>query len=83
MYPIPPVLVILTSFYIIANSIEEDPLFCTLALCFVSLSVPVWWLVSSYGHLLKPKSQLVNSAMPYIQYSVIHVQLDFAVENET
>lgn len=47
-YPLPPILLVLISFYLVVNSIYQSPLFCSIALFFVASSVPVWWAVERY-----------------------------------
>ena len=48
LYPLPPILLVGISFYLVVNSIYQSPLFCSIALFFVGSSVPVWWAVEKY-----------------------------------
>jgi amino acid transporter len=48
LYPLPPILLVIISFYLVITSIIKSPLYCSLALFFVAISVPVWWLVERH-----------------------------------
>ena len=47
-YPVPPVLLVAMSFYLVCTSVYQSPLYCSLALFFVACSIPVWWVVEKY-----------------------------------
>jgi amino acid transporter len=47
-YPLPPIIIIAVAVYLLTNTLLRAPLFCILALCFVALSVPVWWVLDSF-----------------------------------
>lgn len=48
LYPLPPILLVGMSLYLVVNSIYQSPLFCSIALFFVASSIPVWWAVEKY-----------------------------------
>lgn len=47
-YPLPPLIIIAVAVYLLINTLLRAPLFCFLALSFVALSVPVWWILDGY-----------------------------------
>ena len=59
LYPLPPILLVGISFYLVVNSIYQSPLFCSIALFFVAISIPVWWLVERYQG--KDKDDAIDS----------------------
>jgi amino acid transporter len=47
LYPLPPIILCLLSLCLVLNSIAEKPMFTLLAMGFVGLSFPIWYLYST------------------------------------
>ena len=47
-YPLPPLIVIGIAIMVVSSSLLREPLYCSLALGFVALSVPVYSIVNKY-----------------------------------
>jgi amino acid transporter len=48
MYPLPPIILCLLSLCLVVNSIAERPVFTLLAMGFVGLSFPIWFVYSTW-----------------------------------
>ena len=48
LYPLPPLLVIFIAICVVSSSLLKEPLYCSLALGFVALSVPVHYVLHRY-----------------------------------
>jgi len=53
MYPLPPILLVLTAACLVGNSLYQAPLFCFLALSFIALSLPAKWVSDWCGRCHK------------------------------
>lgn len=50
-YPLPPLIIVGVSFYLLANTLSKEPFFCFLSLGFIALSFPAWWIIKRYNIL--------------------------------
>ena len=56
-YPLPPLLVISIAIMVVTSSLLKAPLYCSLALGFVALSVPVHFVIKRYYPVEDPSHQ--------------------------
>ena len=65
-YPLPPIIIICVAFYLLINTLLREAVFCFLALGFIALSVPIWWVLDwfrVFGEVLEPTSVSLGSGL--------------------
>ena len=62
-YPLPPLILVVLAIFLFVNSLFRSPGCCLLALSFVLISVPVWWLVER--HLYESSPNVITSGGQY------------------
>lgn len=48
LYPLPVIVLCGMSAVLVVNSLAQTPLFCFIALCFIAISVPIWWYLEKH-----------------------------------
>jgi amino acid transporter len=66
LYPLPPLILVVLAVFLFVNSLSRSPGFCLLALSFVLLSVPVWWIVERHLNENSPSNLAGSSSYEII-----------------
>jgi amino acid transporter len=79
LYPLPPLMVIVVSTFIMVSSLATNPLYTVLALGFVALGMPVHFVMERYGYIRSaPSTKSIDSID-----NVLHEKLRHSVDEAT